>query len=55
MLIAWISLSYPGVWSAMCVVEGIEMSACGLAAISDVSELMNMETVNPRRQSVNQS
>lgn len=39
----------------MFVVEGIEMSPGSLAAVSEVPELMDMESMDPRCQSVNKS
>ena len=46
---------YPRVWSSVCAVEGIEMSPRSLAAVSEVSKLMNMKPVDPRCQTVNKS
>ena len=50
-----VGISHPCVWSSMCVVEWIKMSPSSLAAVSKVSELMDMESMDPRCQSVNKS
>ena len=42
-------------WSSMGVVEGIEMPTRSLAALPEVSKLMNMKSMATRSQSINKS